>query len=277
MMAKGGMESNHGRVSGKKSGFTLVEMAVVLAVIGLILGAVMIGQDVLRQGEYVKIRQKFIDQWKLAYDSYFNKTGVPVGDDPTKPQMIVNGRNFGGTTGGDMSGASVSPYCAQTSSSHRINSGSSPDTGLRDDIVKQGISLPPGRGEGSEDRYIYQDTNGNPQEIQVCFGWFPPGTNSGSGNVMIIAGLTPDLARYLDEAIDGQADPEQGRFRQWQGQVSSEASSGATGQGNSGNTWRGDNTQNYNDSTQDSSNAINPTAADEQQVQTVEAHYKMSR
>ena len=253
-------------------GFTLVEMAVVLAVIGLILGAVMIGQDVLRQGEYVKIRQKFIDQWKLSYDSYFNKTGVPVGDDPTSPQMIVNGRNFSGTTGGDMSDDSVSPYCAQTNSSHRINSGS-PDTGLRNDIIKQGINLPPGRGEGSEDRYIYQDTNGNPQEIQVCFGWFPPGTDSGSGNVMIIAGLTPDLARYLDQSIDGQADPEQGRFRQWQGQVGSEASSGSTGRGNSGNTWRGDNTQNYSDSTRDDSDAINATAADEQQVQTVEAHY----
>ena len=41
---------------------------------------------------------------------------------------------------------------------------------------KSGISLPPGRGEGMEDRYAYLDNNGNPQEVQICFQWNKPGT-----------------------------------------------------------------------------------------------------
>jgi len=58
------------------------------------------------------------------------------------------------------------------------------------------------------------DSNGNPQEIQVCFQWNLPGEPSGSGNVMVISGLTPDLARSLDQMIDGKPDSREGMFRQ---------------------------------------------------------------
>ena len=47
----------------KQSGFTLLEMSVVLVIIGMILGAVSIGKDLQRNAEYAKIKQKFVDQW----------------------------------------------------------------------------------------------------------------------------------------------------------------------------------------------------------------------
>jgi hypothetical protein len=77
-----------------------------------------------------------------------------------------------------------------------------------------GINMPNGRAVGQEDRYLYTDSNGNATELQVCFQWNPPGTNSGAGNVMVIRGVTPDLARALDRTIDGVADSIEGRFRQ---------------------------------------------------------------
>jgi len=84
---------------------------------------------------------------------------------------------------------------------------------LRAYMTRAGIRMPPGRAEGQEDLYVYTDTNGSPQEIQVCFQWNRPTTPEGSGNVMVISGLTPDLARMLDQMIDGKPDAQEGRFR----------------------------------------------------------------
>ena len=84
---------------------------------------------------------------------------------------------------------------------------------LRAYMTRAGIRMPPGRAEGQEDLYVYTDTNGSPQEIQVCFQWNRPGTPEGAGNVMVIAGLTPDLARMLDQMIDGKPDAQEGRLR----------------------------------------------------------------
>ena len=57
-------------------GFTLVEMAIVLAVIGLVIGAIAIAKDVQRNAEYQKIGNKFLYQWKAAYDQHYQRTGV---------------------------------------------------------------------------------------------------------------------------------------------------------------------------------------------------------
>jgi hypothetical protein len=129
-------------------------------------------------------------------------------------------------------------------------------------FLAAGIRLPSGRTEGQQDRYVYLDSNGNPQEIQVCFQWNAPGTASNSGNVMVITGLTPDLARAMDQMIDGKADAREGVFRQF-GVVN-------TTNGVSGVEWSADNTY-----------AQGETAAkaplDEDQVVTLVAHYKMNQ
>ena len=49
-------------VGRRACGFTLIEMAVVLVIIGVIIDAVMIGRDVQRNAEYTRIKQKFVDQ-----------------------------------------------------------------------------------------------------------------------------------------------------------------------------------------------------------------------
>jgi prepilin-type N-terminal cleavage/methylation domain-containing protein len=248
----------------KQRGFTLVEMSIVLVIIGLILGAVSIGKDLQRNAEYAKIKQKFVDQWVQAYNTYYERTGVVIGDDQTAPRLMVNGADYTSTvadapiSGGDMSSASVEGICQGSSAPGLIPTVT--NINLHAYMDELGIRMPPGRAEGQEDRYVYLDSNGNPQEIQVCFQWNVPSTNSGAGNMMVITGLTPDLARVLDQ----QADAQEGLFRQ-QG-----VANGTAGQ--AGVVWAGDNTQQFQQSLVDT--GVNN---DEDQVRTVVAHYKMNQ
>lgn len=266
-----------------QSGFTLVELAIVLAVIGLIIGAVAIGKDVQRNAEYTKIKNKFIDQWEQSYNQYYQRTGVVLGDSQTKPQIMVNGVVFAPlvtdtNSGGNMKGVTMpSRICrlaegAGMSTSDRTAFAPAADGLMRDLFLRTGVRMPPGRAEGFEDRYVYLDTNGNPQEVQVCFQWNRPEMPEGSGNVMIISGLTPDLARMLDQMIDGKPDAQEGRFRM-QGVLNGTANAPGT-------EWTGTNTNQFGSApTAATTAAVTPIgrSLDEDQVFTVVAIYKMNQ
>lgn len=240
-----------------QQGFTLVEMSIVLVVIGVILGAVAIGTGLQRDAEQARIKQTFIDSWVQAYNSYYQRAGVVLGDDQTDPRLMVNGSNYtsGNTTvsGGDMSGVtSPGPICESATAPGLTGT----ENDMRNQMQRMGVDLPAGRAEGREDRYLYLDTNGNPQELQVCFQWNAPGTPSGSGNVMVVTGLTPDMARAMDRMIDGAADARRGAFRQ----------DGVAGAEDSAE-WNVDNLVDID----------NNTANQESQIAVVTAHMKMNR
>ncbi|MDI1292116.1 MAG: type II secretion system protein [Methylobacter sp.] len=259
-----------------QTGFTLVEMSVVLVVIGLILGAVSIGKDVQRNAEYTKLKQKFIDQWATAYNEHYARAGVVLGDSQTAPRFMVNGTAYASVTtaisGLDMSGITSPGLICQAAKEPRMAGTAGVTNGLilHTLMDRLGIRMPPGRAEGSEDRYLYLDSNGNPQEVQVCFQWNKPTTPSGSGNVMVIGGLTPELARELDQMIDGKPDAREGVFRQ---EGIAEATPGAPGV-----EWGANNTEIYGGtvSTAGVGTTVGPNL-DENQVITVVAHYKMNQ
>jgi prepilin-type N-terminal cleavage/methylation domain-containing protein len=257
----------------EQRGFTLVEMAIVLVIIGLILGAITIGKDVQRNAEYTKVKQKFIDQWVLAYNAHVQRTGVVVGDNQVEPRIMVNGARYIAANGLPISGGNMTGVAAQA----RICRGAlgagmngaveaNANGNLRNLMQAAGVRMPPGRAEGQEDRYVYLDTNGNPQEIQVCFGWNPPNLPEGSGNVMIISGLTPDLARALDQMVDGKADAQEGMFRQ-QGIANGTANA-------AGVEWTRTNQHNI---TQGANAVAVGTNLDEDQIANVVAIYKMNQ
>lgn len=271
----------------KQGGFTLIEMAVVLVIIGLILGAVSIGKDLQRQAEYAKVKQKFVDQWAQAYNQYYEKIGVVLGDSQIAPTLAVAAGlldetlsvvHLQGTDKYDIADTEAPPrLCQGTSNIPPPNSRAENGT-MHSFFDRAGIRMPPGRAEGREDRYVYLDTNGNPQEIQVCFQWNQPDTASNAGNVMVIIGLTPDLARMLDQMIDGKADAREGMFRQELIGNTAETfasvgfpKTGSNAPGNPGAEWRAFNTDEFDQG------ALTEQNFDEDQVYTVVAHYKMNQ
>lgn len=261
---------SRGPVRQRQAGFNLVEMSVVLLVIGLILGAVSIGKDVQRNAEYAKIKQKFVDPWASAYNTYYTRAGVVLGDSQTAPNFMVNGASYAERSGGNMTGQTVAAICDSASNPQGVGGDASPLPSLYDEMDRLGVRMPPGRAEGAESRYVYLDSNGNPQEIQVCFQWNAPGTASNSGNVMVIAGLTPDLARMLDQMIDGKPDAQEGMFRQ---AGVANGSAGAPGV-----EWGANNTNAYGaEELSVSPGAQSTERRDEDQVAVVVAHYKMTQ
>ena len=61
-------------------GFTLIEMAIVLIIIGIIIGAVIKGKDLIRSAEQKKIYTKYLNAWRMAYANVYDRTGKRLGD-----------------------------------------------------------------------------------------------------------------------------------------------------------------------------------------------------
>ncbi len=181
-------------VSRRQAGFTILEMSVVLVVIALIIGAVSVGRDLYRSAVAERIGSEFVQGWMVAYDRYVAQVGAVPGDSLVDPSGRV--RNAVNTE-----------LC---------------DADLRDAMLTRGISLPQGRAEGMETRYVYQDSNGQPQELEICFiniaNWAEPSSGTTyalrSRNVMRMSGLTSELAHKLDSRFDGRIDARFGRLRE---------------------------------------------------------------
>ncbi len=65
-----------------RSGFTLVEMAIVLVIIGIILAAVMKGRDLLSSAEQTRQEQSYFMKWLTITNEYYKAVKRPLGDGP---------------------------------------------------------------------------------------------------------------------------------------------------------------------------------------------------
>jgi prepilin-type N-terminal cleavage/methylation domain-containing protein len=100
------------RRHGSRAAFTLVELSIVLVIIGLIIGGVLTGQQIIQNAKITNAVNA-VQAYQAAFQSYSQNYGVLPGDDPSAT------RRFSGTTGfstnGDGDGTLEGTYDSSTS------------------------------------------------------------------------------------------------------------------------------------------------------------------
>ncbi len=188
----------------ENKGFTMIEMAIVLIIIGIIIGAVVKGKDIIRSGEQKKIYTKFINAWQTAYLSFYDRTGKILGDTYHTANTAVGQDGRADTSGGD------GTYTAGTDEAQLSTSTNAAWYGL----TQAGIASPTTNTDNSYS-YNYIDSTGNRQTMTISF-LFDTASNY---NYMSIAGMTTDFAMAMDALIDGSADGTAGDFLNGTGAV----------------------------------------------------------
>ncbi|PIE65569.1 MAG: hypothetical protein CSA26_03030 [Desulfobacterales bacterium] len=168
-------------------------MAIVLVIIGLILGAAVKGKDVIHSAKQKKFYTSFLKPWELAVGSYYDRTGKLLGD----------GRANGGLE--DFANGRFDNV-------YREN-----DLGGINPALKR-VGITPLQTNGANNfSYPYTGAYSGSREIGVGFCAFRDGSGSGViGNYLYFYYLSTDLAIAMDTLIDGQKDGIAGKWRYYE-------------------------------------------------------------
>ncbi len=172
-----------------QGGFTLVEMAIVLVVIGLIIAAVSVGRDIQQSAEQARVIT-WMEDWAQAYRAYYNREGIVFGDNRDEVSLLVGG-------GGDNAVA---------------------DQGLRDALAAAGLSVPDSN-QPNGDTFHYNPPGVSAVTLAVSFtsveDWAlsDDADDETNANVMQIDNVPGSLAAALSARIDGANRPAAGDVR----------------------------------------------------------------
>ncbi|RLB13217.1 MAG: prepilin-type cleavage/methylation domain-containing protein, partial [Deltaproteobacteria bacterium] len=90
-MMEGLKSRGRGALQGN-SGFTLIEMAIVLIIIGIIIGAVVKGKDLVRSAEQKRLYTTWAREWQVTFNNYYDRTGWFLADDASNNNRTRDGR-----------------------------------------------------------------------------------------------------------------------------------------------------------------------------------------
>jgi prepilin-type N-terminal cleavage/methylation domain-containing protein len=158
---------------GNSKGFTLIEMAIVLIIIGIIIGAVIKGKDIIRSGEMKRLYLKYAKAWDLAYVTYHDRSGWILGDE-------ASDTNDTGARDG------------------RCNP-SATEGNLVSQLQRLGIDLPPPGPTNSRLVRTYTDSTGRSNTLSVAFDY-----RTAQGNYIRVAGVPNELGIAWDRIVDGE-------------------------------------------------------------------------
>ncbi len=182
-------------------GFTLIEMAIVLIIIGIIIGAVVKGKDVIRSGEQKKLYTKFLNSWQMSYLVFYDRTGKILGD------------THDGSSAGQNGHADTSAGDGTKSSGDEAELCSSSNVGYYG-LTQAGSDCPTTNTNNSY-TYNYTDSEGNGHTLTIAFLF----DSINNYNYMAIIGMVTELAMAMDTLIDGGADGTEGDFLNGSGAV----------------------------------------------------------
>ncbi|MCP4746475.1 MAG: prepilin-type N-terminal cleavage/methylation domain-containing protein [Desulfobacteraceae bacterium] len=190
-----GKFKNRFKTIGNDKGFTLVEMAIVLVIIGIIIGAVAKGGDLVRSAEQKRIYTKFLSEWRLGYLAFYDRTGRILGDTYD---------DVDGGTGQDGQADTAKGAEGAPTDDGRTALGTS---GVTDFLGLSDVGLDtPSTNTSKAWQYKYVNSSGEANLLNIAFEW------SGTYNYMMIDNIPNELGMAIDTMIDGEADGTSGNF-----------------------------------------------------------------
>lgn len=188
----------------RRAGFTLVEMAIVLVIIGIILSAVMKGRDLVRSAQTKQYAQGFVQKWVTIAKTYQDKTG----------HVLYDGRGNGGRMShvtepdGIMDGMVLpKKWHSRCEPLYEalIRVGIDPCTLIKSDLNDFE------RSSGCANKYdpfartVHGEYTGV-TTMYVGFWGLKIGAGGPARNCVIFGNVPSDIAQGLDTTIDGVAD-----------------------------------------------------------------------
>lgn len=168
-----------------RKGFTLVELSIVLIIIGLIIGGVLKGTDLINSAKQKKFYNTFVKTWQVAANQHQDRTGQVLGD----------GTANGGTTA--------------TTDGLREDTDLSATTTIQTRLAAIGLDVPVTNTGNSgsysvEGKYVTSTVTANLNSQPV---------NGVERNVFYMVGVPTDVAMAIDTMVDGVADADSGDAR----------------------------------------------------------------
>jgi len=173
-----------------QKGFTLVELAIVLIIIGIILGAVLKGRDLIQSAKQKKFYNSFVKTWELTVEDYMDRTGKLLGD----------GTDNGGTAATENGWFDNFIPC--------VTDGSSVGTTLG----KVGLDVPTTNTDYCGQYSIAGKYSGT-RTVSLYLYRLYSNQDAAYYNAFYMTSIPTDLAIALDRIVDGEIDAQKGKFR----------------------------------------------------------------